>query len=75
MFNSKLYLSLVFDLILCWFAGANGEKYEVRAAGTVGLEGTAEPYCRRALLPPSPGQEDGQTVEGVCREKERRTRN
>lgn len=68
-------MSLVFDLILCWFAGANGEKYEVRAAGTVSLEGTAEPYCRRALLPPPPGQEDSQTVEGVRREKERRTGN
>lgn len=68
-------MSLVFDLILCWFAGANGEEYEVCAAGTVGLEGTAEPYCRRALLPPPSGQEDGQTVEGVRREKERRTRN
>lgn len=68
-------MRLVFDLILCWLAGANGEEYEVHAASFVGLEGTAEPYCRRALLPPSPGKENGQAVEVVRREKERRTRN
>lgn len=50
MFNLKFYLSLVFDLILCWFVGVNGEKYEVRVAGIVGLEGIVESYCRRALL-------------------------
>lgn len=49
-FNLKFYLSLVFDLILCWFVGVNGEKYEVRVAGIVGLEGIVESYCRRALL-------------------------
>lgn len=75
IFNLKFYLSLVFDLILCWFVGVYGEKYEVRVAGIVSLEGIVESYCRRALLLLFFGQEDGQIVEGVRREKERRTGN